>query len=111
MKSLLATLIVIVSSTSAFAADTVLLDCNILSGPNQQFKVIQTVNGYKLWELLSTGQQTERAVTPDEWNSKRFIIQPIAGQEVAVTRENGEWMVKSVAAGGTADCAVDRIAK
>src|ERR1700744_4935529 len=98
-------------SDDARGRSKVLLDCNVFlsGGPDQQVTIVQNSDGsLTLKELTDDGNEVDRALSEDEWESGTITLRhddmDSPDAQNLFYKQGREWMYKSPDAEGNADC-------
>ena len=88
-----------------------LLDCNVFlsGGPDQQVTIVESSDGsLTLKELTDDGNEVDRALSEDEWESGTITLRhdddDAPDAQNLFYKQGREWMYKSADAEGNADC-------
>lgn len=76
-------------------AETVLIDCDLPSGPYYQVHIVSQVDSMKLREYAKTGEIYQRELMPWEWTRKRIKLTTGRLTDQVVLQKVGPgWMLK-----------------
>jgi hypothetical protein len=74
MKTIIASLFLVLGVSSAHALSNRLLDCNPPGGPDQQVTVLNNNGSLVLVELTFGGSEKSRPLSLEEWQSKALNL-------------------------------------
>ena len=97
--------IIFFANAWASASEKTLLACNLPTGPDQEFRVIETTDSLVLRELTDYGSWLSRPLSQQEWQAKSFELRADEfGDKMRVSFDADGWIFKSKTSMGYADC-------